>query len=193
MDAKTITSVWGAALSTTLGCVKLWEVWRNKPKVTFSATTVFSTGGEYGTSVPTEHGISEVFVQITVANEGEKPIQVFRIVIRTGRTSCQVESENLPAILQPGCRLLTKIQKEWIDDPNVSGLGMLSGTGRIWWLEEGELTELARLCRAMPSNRKQYVKRDDPSAPPVWAFQIRDASQVLNDKGELRAGPQAKQ
>lgn len=182
MSNHDLVAGWAAFLSSLLGLIKVWEFWRNTPRLQITASIAFATDSAYGTEVTTEHGEQYAYIEITMVNGGEKPIQVFRTVVEGKTFSQQIETLNLSAVLQPGCRLTTRLQKEWLDHPDSSSLGVMSGTGKLVLLSKKKFTRILEGSRSLPSERKQYIKRDDPDAAPLWAFESHDPFVLINHK-----------
>jgi hypothetical protein len=172
-------SLWGAGLATVLAIFQIKNLLLDKADIKIEADITFQTANEsdpeYGTRQKTPHGIQEMAVNFVISNRGRRAIQIVSIFIegKQGQLN-QVESKNLPAVLEGGRQITTTIQKEWLDDPETIRIGALDALGKRHSLTPSAASELIAYSRSLPSNRRQYRKKDDPTQPPIWAWQIRD-------------------
>lgn len=183
MDWVDAAGIWGAVLATLALGIELWRSLHDRPILKINAAISSATAGKdrvaYGTRIETEHGEKDFFVGITIRNHGKKSFQIAAVFVET-QILHQVRSLNLPAILEPGCLLETRIQKEWLDDPETTTFGVLDGLGRRHAIPHDIARSLIEVSRKMPTNRCQYRKKDDPNAPPVWAWQLQDNSVIAS-------------
>jgi hypothetical protein len=187
-----VATLWGAGLSTILAFIHIRSALRDRAVVKVFTDLLFKPvdkqSPEYGTRLISKErdieSVEEVSVEISIANHGRRAVQIVSIFVdyKNGKLH-QITGRNLPAVIEPGCRITSTIQKEWLDDPNAIGLGALDALGKRHAPPKPQIRDLIDRCRALPSNRRQYIKKDSPDAPPVWAWQIRDPSTLsLSDK-----------
>jgi len=112
-----VASLWGAVLATILAIFQIKNFLRDKAKIKILAEMTFQSVNEsqpeYGTRQNTPHGIQEMAVSFVISNHGRRAIQIVSIFIegRQGQLN-QVESKNLPAVLEAERQITTTIQKE---------------------------------------------------------------------------------
>jgi hypothetical protein len=166
-------SLWGAGLSTILALFQIKNLVRDKPVIKTDATLAFRSVSdsepEYGTRQITPQGTTEIVVSFEISNHGRRSIQIVAVFIegRQGQLN-QVESRNLPVVVEPGCQITTIIQKEWLDDPEMIRVGVFDALGKRHALRSSIASELFADCRSLPSNRRLLTE------PPLWVWQVRD-------------------
>jgi len=172
-------AVWGAVVATAVGLKDIIKAVRDRASIEVGAGLAFvALGAEepvYGTRIDTEHGPKEAFVSVDIVNLGARAAQIVSVFVGDveGRLH-HITSESLPAMLEPGCRLTTRIQKEWLDDPATSALGVIDGFGRRHVPPLELMRDLINRSRGLPTARARYRHREDPAAPDVWAWPVRD-------------------
>lgn len=179
-------AIWGAALSSILGALKICEFWRSIQRVDISGSLIFSSSSDYGSPISTEHGEKFVFIELVITNRSDKAIQAFRTVVVTGSSIQQITTKDLPFIIQSHCRQNTRLQKEWIDNPKASSLGIMLGNGNVINLPPKLFSKLALDSRSLPTEFKQYKKKDNSTTDTVWAFKCADPASVINRGKEKR-------
>ena len=123
-----------------------------------------------------EGGWREVLVEITVVNQGSKPIQIVGVFVKGEFKTNQIFPENIPSVLDPFTQVVTTIQKEWLDDKSVKSFGVVDALGKYHQLPKGVFENVITECVALPSERKKF--RHKESGELVEAFQLRDRSSI---------------
>jgi hypothetical protein len=185
---QTLLSVWGAALSTILGLVQIIKQIQDTPRIRLASELAFSPIEENadvkGTKVLTSHGWQEVLLGVRVANHGRRAIQITSCIVEeSGGSVTQIIPVQLPVVLDPGTLVELKIQKEFLDDPDVSRFGVVDALGRVHQVRDTVLRDLVRRCRELPTNRKKY--RNEETGEVVHAFQAKDKTVLSNHKKRL--------
>ncbi|WP_267389712.1 hypothetical protein [Sphingomonas sp. GC_Shp_3] len=183
MTLVDLAAVWGAVVATAVGLKDIVKAVRDRASVEVSVGFAFTALGSeeaaYGTVIETEHGRQEAVVNVVIINRGAKPTQIVSVFVGDGEDVLhQITSERLPVVVDPGCRVETRIQKEWLDDPSTVKLGVLDGLGRRHAPPLGQVRDLIKHSRELPTARARYRHREDATAADVWAWQVRDRASL---------------
>ncbi len=182
-----ILSIWGAALATALAAVQIWKHVRDRPDIRVEAQLSFLPidvdADSKGTKIETKHGPQEVLLTVNVVNQGLRPLQITACVVRESNGNVtQVVPDQLPVVLEPNTRVQCHIQKEWLDDVEVSRFGVVDALGRTHSIDENVLGKLLSQCRELPSNKKSY--RRNETGEMVKAFQAKDKATLSKAGGD---------
>lgn len=180
---KDILSIWGALLSTALGILQFIKHNSDKPKISVTANLTYSTCSEEdsvkGTKVLDDHNSwHEVLINIGIINRGNKAIQISAVILETEnenniRYEMRIIPNGFPVVLNPLCSVDVNIQKEWIDYENVTCFGVVDGVGGYHCIPKETFHKLWLQSNNLPSNKKKYVRKDNPKEV-VMAFQQKD-------------------
>jgi hypothetical protein len=187
MSLVDMVAVWGAVVATAVAVKELWEHFGDRSRIQLEATIMFLSVNEstppYGTRFKTELGIQEVVVHVVVSNRGRRSAQIVSVFVahQSGNVH-QVKAIRLPAIIEGGCQVETRVQKEWLDDPDVVAFGVLDGLGNRHSLAVDELEKLLDRSRSLPTDRAPYRRRDEPEGDAVWAWQVRDQATLSSKR-----------
>ncbi len=173
----TVLAIWGALLSTVLGVVELLKHLGDRARILVEADLSFRPtepeAATKGTRVQTKHGWQEVLLSIRMANRGRRPMQITACVVEENNGHMtQVIPDQMPVVLDPNTSLQVEIQKEWLDEGEVTFFGVVDALGRKHGASGDALLGLLRRCRELPTNRKQY--RHKETGELVTAFQAKD-------------------
>lgn len=182
-----LLSAWGATVATTLAIIQIIKAYRDKPEIRVKASLGFRPTDESGTIKGTrmfdeERGFhQEILLQITAANYGNKPLQIISIAFEEDSTGMvtQVHPEKLPVVLDPGSSISVAIQKEWLDDGEVTSFGVVDALGKRHTLSKRELEALKKQSAELPTNIGTFRRKDDPNEV-VQAFQTTDPFVITN-------------
>ena len=185
-----LLSIWGAVVATTLAIIQIVSRYRDKPNIKVSANLVLHTRNENeelkGTRVVVEDSglVREVLLAVTAANHGKQPLQLTGVILEEESTGnvTQVLPERLPAVLDPLSSITVEIQKEWLDQTETTLLGVVDALGHRHSITRRKLEEVMKRCAELPTNKRKYVRRDDPNEV-VTAWQPCDASVITNTNG----------
>lgn len=191
----TAIAIYGAGLATLLAVGQGISAFRRRARIgvgmafSFGALNENDRDQAHGTPVQVKRGggsqWQEALLRLTVRNEGGVPIQIVAVVIESlGKdgelTISQFTPEPLPYVLEPGTRIEVLMQKEPIDMlDNITFLGVIDALGRRYKPDADELREVVQRSWGLPTRVQSYVRRDDPTAPPVLAYQNRERSAAV--------------
>jgi hypothetical protein len=183
-------AIYGAALATLIAIVQGVNALRRRVRIGVDTELTFASMNEteresaHGTPVLIDRnghpGWQEVLLVLTVKNEGGVPIQVVAVVIESlspgGQLSIsQFAPNGLPHVLDPGTRIQIAIQKEPIDMlDNVTFLGVTDALGRRYSSKAAEVRTTVQQSWELPTRVQKFARRDNPSGPPVLAYQNRE-------------------
>jgi hypothetical protein len=125
-------------------------------------------------------------LHLTVRNEGGVPVQIVAVVIegldQHGELNIsQFAPEPLPHVLDPGTRIEITMQKEPIDMlATITFFGVADALGRRYTSDADEVREAVKQSWSMPTRVQKFVRRDDPSATPVLAYQNRERTTLMS-------------
>ena len=182
-----ILSIWGAALATALAVVQIWKHVQDRPQIRVEAHLSFlaidADADTKGTMIQTEHGPQEVLLTVNVVNQGLRPLQITACVVRESNGNVvQIVPDQLPVVLEPNTRVQCHIQKEWLDDDEVSRFGVVDALGRTHSIDQNALGKLLSQCRKLPSNKASY--RHKETGEMVKAFQAKDKATLSKAGGD---------
>jgi len=128
----------------------------------------------------------EALVSISILNKGQRSTQIAAVFVESEGDDAvhlqQIIPDGLPAILDPITRKEVTIQKEWIDTcgDRILSVGALDARGVRHEVRTEQFTALIKRCSELPSRVKKYRRRDDPNAPAIWAFPVKDRATLTS-------------
>jgi hypothetical protein len=195
----TAIAIYGAVLATVIAIGQGVSSWRKRVRVGVSTTIGFIPIDEddrdsaRGTPVQVTHGRDvlweEALLRLTVRNQGGVPVQIVAIVIESlrpdgGLSAYHIAAEPLPFVLDPGTRVEVSVQKEPLDTlDNVTFLGVIDGLGRRYSPNVDEVRRVVRQSWDLPTRVQVFQRKDDPTAPPILAYQNRQTGVYLDTTG----------
>ena len=175
-----LVALYAAALSTLLALGQAVNSWRQRSRITVSATMAYAPSGTYGTPVRVQRGkdlLDEVVsVSITIRNIGGVPVQVLGVLLEdlvADRLNVvQITPHGLPVVLDPGTTTMVQLEKEHLDDlAACTFIGVVDGTGHRHSVVNPR--SLIEDSWRLPTRLAVYQRRDEP-ADRVVAFQVAD-------------------
>lgn len=189
MNASMWIALWGAVLSTGLATLQFLTWLRARPRIKVDCNLEFMTSSgddeneAKGTIVPVIHDRDvyqeEVLVRFHITNHGDKGVQIVAVVLEAIAEQYihtnEITPDPLPTILEPFTSIDMTIQKEFIDmELAITFLGVVDALGRRQSVPDVQCRDVVTKCWDMPTRVGWFVRRDDPEAPPVRAFQSKD-------------------
>ncbi len=174
-------------MATALAVVQIWKHVQDRPQIRVEAHLSFlaidADADTKGTMIQTEHGPQEVLLTVNVVNQGLRPLQITACVVRESNGNVvQIVPDQLPVVLEPNTRVQCHIQKEWLDDDEVSRFGVVDALGRTHSIDQNALGKLLSQCRKLPSNKASY--RHKETGEMVKAFQAKDKATLSKAGGD---------
>lgn len=202
----TAIAIYGAALATLLAVGQGISAFKHRAHLgieiafSFGALIEHERDQAHGTPVQVKRGgdcqWKEALLRLTVRNEGGIPIQIVAVIVESIRkdgelTISQFAPEPLPYVLEPGTRIQVLMQKEPIDMlDNITFLGVMDALGNRYRPGTDEIREIVQQSWGLPTRVQRYIRRDDPTAPPVLAYQNRERSAAVEtNKSGKKAVP----
>lgn len=192
---ETFLAIYGAALATAIAVAQGINFIRKRTRVGVSTALRWTVLDESqrdsarGTPVLTRHGrddiLQEALIQLSPRNEGGVPVQIVAVVIESLSVEgdlvvSQFSPEPLPHVLEPGTRIEITIQKEPLDMlDNLTFFGVSDALGRRYSSDALEVQKVVLQSWSLPTRVAKFVRRDDPTAPPVLAYQNREKNALI--------------
>jgi hypothetical protein len=198
---ETAVAVYGAVLATAIAVGQFVAWLRRRIKVGVSSDFVFEgldaivgvddpskRDDTRGTPVIVQRGDDELWEQalvlLIVRNEGGAPVQIVAVVVerltRDGKLqSVQVIPPPLPHVLAPHTRIEVTMQKEILDmTDSVTFFGVVDALGRRYAPPTEQVRQTIARSWDLPTRVGNYVRRDDPTSPPVLSYQAWDRATI---------------
>lgn len=185
-----------AVLSAAIGGGLSWWAGRDrKPQIALKVdvSLLYRTSGRdkthrttKGTPIQVRRGRDvqdeEVTLSMTVANAGERAVQVSAVVLEavagTSLNIRHITTEPLPAILEPYTSIDLEIQKEHIDfEDQITFLGVVDALGNRYAAPKEQSIRTITAAWSLPTRVDWFRRRDDPSGV-VRAYQSAENSRL---------------
>lgn len=195
VTVATWIGLWGGLVSTSLAFMQFVKWRRERPRLVVSAALSFASASDgedpyehLGTPVVVQQGRDvmnqRALVTITVANHGEKALQVVGVLVEDANISgtistTQVVPSPLPAVVEPRSSVSVLLQKEFLDmSSQITFFGVVDALGRRHPVTKSEAKSVVERAWQLPTRAAWFQRRDDPGAEPVRAFQSKQPSNL---------------
>ncbi|MBF6173425.1 hypothetical protein [Nocardia blacklockiae] len=182
-------ALYGGILSTFLAVLQFASWSRARPKLSVGLSFLYESNDDSkGTPVRVRRGEDifddHVLLKFTIRNSGSQGIQVVAIVIEDTNTFVSISeivSNPLATVVEPMTSIEVTVQKEFLDMcTSPTFIGIVDGLGRRHSVPRSQAEEVIKKSWSMPTRAQQYRRRDNPEAPPVWAFQSQDSARMAS-------------
>jgi hypothetical protein len=197
-------SVWGAALSTLLALLTLFDRTRARPIIRAHAKIQFRNASEsprfttasVKTGPYTDEYLKEIYAEFRVENHGTKPLSLHHIYVEELQGNLvYISPPGLPLVLEGESSATFEIQKEHFDaidiatqqrvKSTVKEIGFVDALDRRYPVPKMELSELLDESFDLPTTRAIFARKDHEEHK-VVAFQMVHNSIIM-----LRSKPKS--
>jgi hypothetical protein len=207
-----LLSLWGAALSTLLAILTLFDRTRARPIIRAHARIQLRNASDsprfmtalVKTGPYDDEFLKEIYAEFRVENHGTKPLSLHHIYVEEGEQGnlVYISPPGLPLVLEGESSATFEIQKEHFDaidipttqriKSKVNEIGFVDALDRRYPVPKKELSELLDESFDLPTTRKLYARKDNEERK-VVAFQTIHNSIIMRrsesrSKGKLPFG-----